>query len=113
MILHDSNKLEDYSLDPVNSPPIDYGSLDVFDISNDRAFAYFLKQYELTWIIRPYQGGNKGESLIYKYWNFDRNSSPKNYPETAKDFASRGKATFASGFGKIFIHSGKNDEGIF
>ena len=49
LILHDSNKLEDYSLDPVTSPSIDYGSWSDITIPHtDRAFGYVIIEPDMA-----------------------------------------------------------------
>ena len=49
LILHDSNKLEDYSLDPVLSPPIDYGSWsDTIIPKTVRDFGYVVIEPDMT-----------------------------------------------------------------
>ena len=110
LILHDSNKLEDYSLDPEVSPPIEYGSWPnenfpppIVDIP--RGFASVLMS-DMTLNIRQHENGlTYGEN--YFHWNFEKASDPVAFSTVPDDHANREAANVASGFGKIFIHSGK------
>ena len=49
LILHDSNKIEDYSLDPIISPPVDYGSWsdNIFPLPRGE-FGYALIEPDMT-----------------------------------------------------------------
>ena len=114
LILHDSNKLEDYSLDPVISPPIEYGSwpIEIFPPSSDpsnqraRGFASVLMS-DMTINVRQYEQGSKN----YFHWNFEKNSDPVAFSTVQNDKAYRNFGAVASGFGKIYIHSGEQDPG--
>ena len=49
LILHDSNKLEDYSLDPIISPPIEYGSWSSNTMpQTGRQFGYAIVEPDMT-----------------------------------------------------------------
>ena len=112
LILHDSNKLEDYSLDPEISPPIEYGSwpIEIFppaNPSNRRDFASVLMS-DMTLNIRQFESGGSFAKK-YFHWNFEKNSNPVAF--STGDIAFRNYGTAASGFGKIYIHSGRQDPG--
>ena len=115
LILHDSNKLEDYSLDPVISPPIEYGSwpIEIFPPSsnpiNQRGFASVLMS-DMTINVRQYEYGFK-PGKNYFHWNFEKNSDPVAFSTVQNDIAYRNYGAVASGFGKIYIHSGEQDPG--
>ena len=112
LILHESNKLEDYSLDPVISPPIDYGSwpIEIFPppvFDKQRVVASVLMS-DMTLNIRQYDGGSTLGRNYYR-WNFEKDSDPLAYSSVQDGY--RDSATAASGFGKIYIHSGKQAQG--
>ena len=109
LILHDSNKLEDYSLDPVISPPIEYGSwpIEIFppasDPSNQRArgFASVLMS-DMTINVRQYEQGSKN----YFHWNFEKNSVGI-YEEFLEDTTS--SYVFPSRYRKVHTLTGSSD----
>ena len=110
LILHDSNKLEDYSLDPEISPPIEYGSWPNENfpppiVDKLRGFASVLMN-DMTLNIRQHENGlTYGQN--YFHWNFEKASDPVAFSTVSDDNANREAANVASGFGKIFIHSTK------
>ena len=110
LILHDSNKLEDYSLDPEISPPIEYGSWPNENfpppiVDKLRGFASVLMS-DMTLNIRQHENGlTYGQN--YFHWNFEKASDPVAFSTVSDDNANREAANVASGFGKIFIHSTK------
>ena len=118
LILHDSNKLEDYSLDPVISPPIDYGSWSAGIIpsvegGNGRSIASILMEYDMTLYVRLLDSNEiiYNYTKNYLYWNFEKNADPLVSPVSTNDHADRDNAAAASDFGRIYIHSGKTAEG--
>ena len=114
LILHESNKLEDYSLDPVISPSIDYGSwpIETFPpvTSPDiRSMASVLMS-DMTLNIRQYEKGlTYGNN--YFHWNFEKDSDPVAFSTIPDVIGFFYTATAATGFGKIYIHSGKQPPG--
>ena len=110
LILHDSNKLEDYSLDPEVSPPIEYGpwpneNFPPPNVNKLRGFASVLMS-DMTLNIRQHENGlTYGKN--YFHWNFQKASDPVAFSTVSDATGNREAANVASGFGKIFIHSGK------
>ena len=62
--------------------------------------------------LRQYDnGGTYGKN--YFHWNFEKSSTPVAFSSVPDDIASRESGNTASGFGKIFLHSGKHTQGDF
>ena len=89
---------------------MDYGSwsTEILPLDEGRSIASVLMEYDMTLYVRPY---SDGYTKNYLSWNFETNTDPLISPVSTNDHADREAATVASGFGRIYIHSGKFAEG--